>query len=286
MKNIYINAGYYNTKVLFDNKHKIFESKTQINEDAKNYIRIDNAKLEVGIGKRDINIKDRNLINECLTIYSILDCCDKIDAANVLLALPINQYLNQEVKKRYKEKLNRTLMYEINGFKKTVYIERCEIFMEGAAAMLNHNTKGVVGLIDIGGNTINCMIFIDGKLIVDTLIQLDFSMLALEEKIINTVNIKKGSNYQDYEFNSLLSSNDLEIKCIIDAIIYDFIEQITYKLKLKKWNIENMSLFFTGGGSITLEPYLKDVFPLAQFSNNPLYDNVDGLEKVGRVIFK
>ncbi|MBP1924570.1 hypothetical protein J2Z76_000423 [Sedimentibacter acidaminivorans] len=287
MKNIYINAGYYNTKIATESQLKIFESKVQFNEDAKRYIKIDDRKLEIGNGKRNINDKNNNMVNDYITIYSILNLCDRIDSTNIILALPINQYLNTELKNDYKNKLmNRTLNYEIDGIKKIITVEKVEVFMEGAAAMLNYNYKGIVGLIDIGGNTANCILFNNGKAILESITQLDCSMLRLEKEIIDTVNIKKLSNYQDYEFDSLISSKNIEIKLIIDNLINKFIDNLKYNLKLKKWNVDNLKLFFTGGGSLTLSAYIKDAFGNVEISEDPLFDNVKGLQKVGRVIFR
>lgn len=296
-KTIYVNSGYYNTKYSCDGVYKIMESKAQINDCANRYLVIEDEKLEVGVGKRDINTKDNNLLNHYLTIYSILDFCNAEDEVNILLALPYHQYINVELREKYKNSLSsKALEYNINGVKKKVLVDRCEVYLEGASAMLNAKQQeeykdkfddNIIGLIDIGGNTILCMIFDNGKLIKKTIVQINSSMLVLETNIINNINSKLSTYYQDYEFKRLLKSDDTIIKDIIENRVSVFIDNLIYELRVNQWNdIRNIPLFFTGGGSIILKPYLEIEFPNAIFSDDALFDNVKGLEIVGKVAFK
>lgn len=285
MKTICINAGYYNTKVKTVNGEYIHESKMQINDDASKYIAINDKKHEIGEGGRDIAGKHENDVHMYCTYYNILKHSNHFDKVNLMLALPMSAYLNRAYKEEYSNSFtNQNLNYEVDGDFKSVSVNKATVYMEGAAAMLLHRNKfdDVVGLIDIGGNTINCAVFNKGRILLDTVTTLDLGVIKLERALIDELNIQKGLNLQSYEINSFMKSNDP----IVKEVIGTHINEIKQRLLEKKWNIGHLPILATGGGADDLRDHLSNHFKQVYVSENPVMDNVRGLWIAGKVVYK
>lgn len=282
---ICINAGYYNTKVKTLNGEYIHESKIQKNDDAGRYIVIDNEKYEIGEGVRDIGNKDRNDVHMYCTLYNILKRAKHFDRVNLMLALPMSTYLNKNYREEYKNKFaGQSFNYAVDGEFKSVIVNDATVCMEGAAAMLLHRQQyqGAVGMIDIGGNTVNCAVFKDGKILLDTVTTLDLGMIKLERALIDELNIRKGLNVQSYEVETFIGSKD----SVVVKVINKHLEEIRQRLLEKKWNVGHLPLVATGGGASDLRDYLPKYFGRVHTSDNPVLDNVRGLWLAGQVIYK
>lgn len=285
MKLICINAGFYNTKIKTQDIEDVYESKTQLNDDAKNFIIVDDAKHEIGEGRRDINCKFDNNIHMLCTNYAILKHSKHFEAVNLMLALPMNVYLNREFREEYKNKFtDKAVSYFTDSGFKTVIVKDASVYMEGAAAMLLYRNQfpGVVGLIDIGGNTVNCAVFNNGKILLDTITTLDLGIIKLERMLIDELNIQQGLNVQNYEIKSFFKSHDEIVKKVVDK----HIQEIHQRLLEKKWNLKSIPIIATGGGADDLRQYLPSHFAKVVVSREPVMDNVRGLWLAGSVIYK
>lgn len=285
MKLICVNAGFYNTKIKTNEREEIFESKIQINDDARQYILSDDICYEIGEGNHDISNKFDNDTHRLCTEYAILKHTKHFDSVNLMLALPMGVYLNKTFRKQYENSFNnKTLSYETDTGFKSVIIKKATVYMEGASAMLVHQQKfeGIVGLVDIGGNTINCAIFNNGKILLDTVTTLDLGMIKLYRSLIDEINIQKGLNVQNYEVCSFFKQDDVIVKKVVNT----HIKTIKQRLLEKKWNLDSIPLIFTGGGADDLRLYLPKHFKQVFISQEPIMDNIRGLWKVGRVIYK
>jgi len=285
MKFLCVNAGYYNTKIKSMSGECIYESKIQVNDDASKYIIIDNVKYEIGEGKRDIGNKFDNDTHTYCTYYGIIKNSKHFDTVNLMLALPMNVYLNKGFRDEYKKKFeNRTLSYVVDGEFKSVMVNSATVYMEGASAMLLYRQQfnDVVGLVDIGGNTVNCAIFKKGKILLDTITTLDLGMIKLERSLIDELNIQSGLNIQDYEIKSFLKSDEK----VVEMIINKHIQSIYQRLLEKKWNLSHIPIIATGGGAEDLRQYLPKYFNKVYISENPVMDNVKGLWLAGQVIYR
>ncbi len=287
MKLICQNTGSYNRKTKTEVGEFIGETRVQLNPDARNYIIHDDEKYEIGSGSRDVQSRSQNATHLICTKYDILRHSNNHDVLNLMTTLPAKYYLNKEYREHYKSLLKRGISAEINGRTKSVDIYDTEIYMEGAAAYLVYKKvlkDYIVGLIDIGGDTINGMVFANGKLQKETITTLDLGTIKIEREIIDTLNTKfSGWNVQDYELKNIFQ--DDELKGIVGSICNRYVDELRKRLLEKKWNLERSLIFATGGGSNLLEPYIKQNFKKVIISENGVFDNVRGLWIAGQVIY-
>ena len=280
-----INAGFYNTKVAAGGEVIVYPSRVQLNSDGEKTILDSKGIYEVGAGYRSLDDKTDNLTHKLCTEYAIL-VHSKAERINLVVALPLNLYLNREYRERYKAKLLGEHKGIVDNTSKSVNVIDCTVYAEGAAAYLNYKDKfndSVVGVLDFGGNTINCMVFDNGKLIKDTISTLDLGMIKLERAIIDEINTQKLLNVQEYELSEILK--DKEYQDIIDRVINHHVSEVRQRLIEKKWNVDRMTIFATGGGSDQLGKYIKYYFKKSVISETGLYDNVLGLAAAGAALY-
>ena len=286
MKVVELNVGYYNTKWLCNGVHNTFETRVQKSISAhQNYIIYKGVKYEVGQGQRSIERRDDNFVHLLCTYYAVSSQCNDGDHIVLLVALPMGHYLNDLFRNEYISsiKKNNPLICEVNGAVKRVYIEDVVCYMEGASAVLSN--PGVFmgkacGMIDIGGNTVNCAIFNNCNLLSETVTMLDLGTIKMEKQIIDNINLLNGWNVQDYELNYLVHSEDPIVKSVISSVYSNNVRDIKNKLLEKKWGLGSLPIFFTGGGSLVLSKYIQENFTNYVISKNCLFDNLDGLTVV------
>ncbi len=277
--NLALNVGFYNTKVKTENILTIHETRARITTEGINTIKIGKVLYEVGEGTRDITDKATNDVSTICSKYNVLKYGDT--NTKLVVALPMNLYLNRMYRESYGQSLLGVHSGIIDGIQKMVNVNECIVYAEGAAAYLKYKSvlkEKLVGLIDIGGNTINCMVFDHGRLNKDSITTLDLGMVKLEREIRDSLNINKTWNVQDYEIRDILETG--ECSDITDDIINSHIKKIKNELVEKKWNVDRLTMFATGGGSITLKKQLEESFNRIIVSEDGIYDNVDGLYMV------
>lgn len=282
------NTGSYNRKTKTVFGECIKPTRVQLNIDASNYIVIDGQKYEVGEGVRDIQNRMDSEVHRICTIYDILKHSKNLDTINLMMLLPANYYLNKSYRDQYRKLLGKVVTGEVDGENKTVFIQNTEIYMEGAAAYLLHKNryKGrSVGVLEIGGNTINGMVFVDGKVVIDSIITLDLGTIKVERELIDLLNTKHpGWNVQEYELPELMTNTDE--RDVVDKIMIKYVSLIKSALLEKKWNLQRIEMLATGGGAKLFDPYLKGTFNNVYVAEDGVWDNVRGLWLAGQVIFK
>lgn len=281
-----LNCGFYNTKVRTPNTKDIHQTRVQINENGTRTLVLGDYYYEVGAGSRDISDKQLSTCHSVCTKYNILKHATSSEI-QLITALPMGLYLNKQYREKYRMSLFGNHEGIVDGEYKRVVVSDCTVFAEGAAAYLPHKAElknEVVGLLDFGGNTINCMIYQYGNLLKDTISTLDLGMIKLERMIIDELNTNKNWNVQEYEVREIIKSG--ECASIVDKCIQSHLKEIQQRLLEKKWNIDRLRIFATGGGSTQLEKYLKDSFNRITVSDNAIWDNVDGLYLVGRELYE
>lgn len=291
-KLIIVNGGNANTKVITQNNCYYFESRTQINPDASKKIWINDDWYEIGSGDRNIDLKVKNETNKACTYYAIAENTFNTDCINLMLALPMNDFLDKEYRKEYLDYIvgNHNLSLKINNQPtKNIYINEAEVFMEGTAAVISNLSffkDSLVALLDIGGGTANCAIFDDGNIIRSSITTLDLGMARLERNIIDRLNTIHKWNIQDYEIKYYFKdSTDPVIKKIVSEETSKHIYAIKQALITKKWNVESLKFFSTGGGSVSCSTALKTHFKNITISENAVYDNAKGLWLAAQDLF-
>lgn len=240
---------------------------------------IGNGTLETKLNKAE----KRNILP--LLYYGIIK--STLDPmVSVIVGLPVSQY------KANKDKLRETILenkvvkvkYKVD---RTIIIENCEVFPEGAGAYfsLDEKPKNCI-VLDIGGRTTNIIHFENGKI------------KNANSKALGMINIY--SDIRDY-----LNSNyalDLRIEQIetvikeglwldgekiemnfIKPIIQDFITELMNELELH-YPIRTYEVLLTGGGSFLLYGVLQKRIKRIRRLDNYLLANAVGYRKWG--VFK
>lgn len=275
-----LNTGFYNTKVKTHNTKDVHPTRVRIGQDGSRTLILGDISYEVAEGERTIKNKSTNHVSEICSKYNILKYGDS--DTQLVVALPMNLFLNRGYRDLYKHKMLGVHSGIIDGQQKLVNVTKCTVFAEGAAAYLQYKSlfkDKLIGIIDIGGNTVNAMIYDRGELIRDSITTLDLGMIKLEREIRDALNIANSWNVQDYEVRDILENG--ECRDITDRITKTHIDKIKNELIEKKWNVDRLTIFATGGGSAQLKQQLKGCFNNVVVSDNGIFDNVDGLYRVG-----
>lgn len=107
----------------------------------------------------------------------------------------------------------------------------------------------------------------------------------LLNKIKRELNRQLSANYQDYEVVHLVQGeNNHRINEIINKLMQEQIAQIIQEAKKYNWNVANLPMYFTGGGSALMERQIKSLLPNAIISRSCVWDNVNGFHKIGEML--
>lgn len=280
-----LNCGFYNTKVKTLKGKEIHPTRVQVSESGARTLILGNCYYEIGTGNRDISDKQLSTVHKVCMEYNILKHADSKEI-KLVTALPMDLYINRDYRESYRISQFGEHSGIVDGDLKRVVVTDCTVFAEGAAAYLPHKAElkdKVVGLLDFGGNTINCMIYEYGNLLKNTISTLDLGMIKLERNIIDELNSKYNWHVQEYEVRDIIRSG--ECAETVDKCVNKHLITVKQKLLEKNWNIDRLHIFATGGGSQQLDGYLREAFKSVSISNNAIYDNVDGLYLVGRELY-
>lgn len=274
-----INTGFYNTKIKVANIKEMHETRALAVTDGTKTIKLAGTLYEIGEGPRDISNKATSKVSYICSKYNLLKYGDS--DTQLAVALPMNLFLNKTYRSSYEQGFLGVHEGIVDGQQNMVNVTKCICYAEGAAAYLKYkNVLGdkLVAIVDIGGNTINVMIYDHGKIVKSSITTLDLGMIKLERRIKDEINIHKAWNLQDYEIRDVLENKECED--ITNRLISEHISKLKNELVEKQYNIERLTFFFTGGGSNTLREKLEASFNRVIVSEDAIYDNVDGLYKV------
>lgn len=294
-----IDNGYWQTK-LYSPPHKIqFRSKYeesdlninnayQLTYEGKNYL--------VGDGLDNIEIdKTSNKLHKITTItaLALISKPGIINNFKVVAMYPLLSY-NKQNKKNFEQYLKsiNNINVKLNGQHYILNISDALVFPQTAGVIYTDIEKyknKLIGIVDIGGLTTQGCIFNNLQLIRESIFTENFGMIILFDKVKKALNSQFNINLQEYELeyiiNNGLRKNTEQSLSIIKNIINTHIELLIKTLRVNRWNLENLDLLFTGGGSLTLDKYLQQYFPTFQLSTNPIFDNAKGTYKVGELKF-
>lgn len=298
MNNVVIDNGYYSTKIfqpskLYSFRSKIQETNTPLNHTNTHFLIYNSKSYLVGDGAEniDINLNKSNSELHYLTTLTALGLISFQASFNLVANLPINLYtkLNKEA---FENRLRSTtpINYTLNNKHISISIPNIVVFPQCFSAIYVNNIKSnIIGILDLGGLTAQGCICEGKNLIFSSIFSDNLGTLVLYNKIKKSLNAQYNLNIQDYEVENIIKNgisfdktNSLKL---ISSICTSHVDQIIKGMKLTGWNIENMPILLTGGGTLLLESYLKQYLPIYQVSNDPLYDNIKGLWEVSKYVF-
>jgi plasmid segregation protein ParM len=232
---------------------------------------------------------------------------DKIIIKNLVTGLPIKYY--EKHKDFFKKELINIFNVQIKNIKnqfisKEIEIKKATVIPQGLASyydfimdnngLVTTNIEGGLGIIDLGGLTIDCVAFNDGELIKDSPISFnDGVRTRIFKKIQDTLDIDIS---QDLIKKQILIGKDFirvrnetyEFKKIKDYAIDKLAKDIALQIK-NRWESFLMidKILITGGATILLfesvNNYLEG-FPCERIDNEPQFSNCRGYIKLGKAL--
>lgn len=272
-----------------------------------NYV-LNQCSSSVGYSLSDRKYKEPEEFAKLLSGISLLfPKADKIIIKNLVTGLPIKYY--EKHKESFKKELINTFKIQIKNIKnqfisKEIEIKKATIIPQGLASYYDFimdiegsvttNIEGGLGIIDIGGLTIDCVAFNDGELIKGSPISFnDGVRTRIFKKIQDGLDIDIS---QDLIKKQILAGKDFikvrnqtyEFKDIKNYAINKLSKDIALQIK-NRWESFLMidKILITGGATILLfesiDKYLKN-FPCEKIDNEPQFSNCRGYVKLGKAL--
>jgi hypothetical protein len=252
----------------------------------KNVITYGIIDYQVGSGSDDLQAdKTSSLISKLCLLRALAE--QDADDFDLILDLPIGHYYNEDFRERFGENMGKSEEILYNGKKRNIRIRSAKVFPQGLAALyagdINDYKDKAIGILDIGGLTIDGCVIDNLKPLKETIFSANFGTIILENRIKTALNSAFLLNVQDYEVPYLIHSGIDEIpesKAVIDAAVHEYFAALKREMIAKNWSIDTLEIVGTGGGSALLRDYLELHFHYTQ-TENPICGNVLGLYRIG-----
>ena len=213
----------------------------------------------------DLELTKEKERHKILLYFGIAQLVKQNAHCSVVTSCPVDIFSKKALRKSYIDFLTPNTQdgrveITVGLTTKVFYIDEITVIPEGVGVVYNQTelfNDELVGLIDIGGATTNCLLFDDTSFIRDKSFTETNGMHYLTMKIRDSLK-KEG-----------LIVSDLEVK----YYIYDY-------TIARNWG-DKRKILFSGGGSVTLEEKLKLKFRDSTFSTDALYDNCKGNYQFG-----
>ncbi|WP_294355107.1 hypothetical protein [uncultured Clostridium sp.] len=171
--------------------------------------------------------------------------------------------------------LDKEIEFKYKAEKRKIKIKKIGVIGEGFASYFTlpsavRNVNGNLGIIDIGGRTINIATFINGKQ--DKVCTLNFGIIDLKNNLLKELK-KAGKDYDINTIENLLANGKLNIE---EKEKETLIKKIINDTKLYKIDINLYSWFIIGGGAIDIGNILDNYFGKDSIVKDALYTNVLG----------
>ena len=194
---------------------------------------------------------------------------------DLVLGVPVD---NIEITKNFKEQLlGKTFRWSVNGKERVITINRFATIGEGISSFytLDKETrKKPIIIIDIGGRTVNVIVFQKGRMI--DKFTIPKGCIDLYDDIAARVNTKgkryKAEQVYDLIERGIITNTEKEEK--------EFVRYIMNEIS-RKVDIDLYEPWFTGGGSLALERYLDTLD--GNIMSDPLYSNVQGNKIIAKL---
>lgn len=289
MRLLCVDNGYGDTKVKTSDRLYKFNSKVQqaINNEGT-VIQFNGVNYQIGLGQDDICMdKSNSIVHQLCLLKAIAENTEDKEEINLMLDLPLTHYYNVEYRNEFKESVLTNKTFKYNGKIRSINIVQIEACPQGLSSLYANNTdiykNKIIGIIDIGVLTIDGCVVDNLKPIKETIFSINYGTLILENKIKTALNQEFMLNIQNYKMPYIIQNglSDIEgANIVIQNCIEDYFCNIKREMMAKNWSLETLNILGIGGGCILLNDMLSIHFKYIP-SQNPIYDNVLGLWKIG-----
>lgn len=221
---------------------------------------------------------------------------EDIKINNLIVGLNIGAY--KENKEEFeKEYSGKDIYYFVGDEGRNVYIENVECFPQGVASLYDEllDDEGNVfndalfdsriGVIDIGGKTVDACVFEDTQIIRDSLVSIDQGTTRAFKKAGDRLGVPADNLEHDY----LLGKEETYYKgdaIPLEPVITDEFESLAQEIYDKiqfNWTDEDRleMIILCGGGAATIKKHLDSLFNEdLSMTNDPQFSNVRGYVKL------
>lgn len=222
--------------------------------------------MEKGTFDNEYNKSKKNYKPNLL--YAISKSIPKnIKEIDLVLGVPVD---NIKITEQFKEELQgKEFEWVLNGKKGTIKINRIATVGEGISAFYTLNKLkrlSPIIMIDIGGRTVNVIVFEKGK--IKDKFTIPQGMIDLYDVIAAKENAT-GNRYRAEQIYDLIERNIITDTEKEERL---FIKQIMNEIN-RRVDINLYDIVFSGGGSIALEGHLEEIGDIIE---DGLFANVNG----------
>jgi hypothetical protein len=254
-------------------------------------LEFDGVKYVIGSGNTNTDMdKSNNEFTKIFVLNMLARFTQDRESFRVVLSSPPLVYSKQ------KEVLPEYLIsddYEVihNGKKKIISINDVKVYPETIAAYLvnkeSFKGKNVI-VLDVGGLTTNGVLLKKNNFNKDDIFTIKHGMYHLDFKICQYLLSENGFNCEAEDIQYFRDTQD---KILDDENITDiykgFIDKIVERMDNKNWNYSKFDVLVTGGGGKILIDFIRQfALPQAVLSNDPLFDNLKGLDLLAKQVWK
>lgn len=260
-------------KVQFDSFQARFTEEEQQDYSAAEVIEIDGTKYCIEQGNYDFEF-NKTKKNYLPFLLNAISRATEDEEVEIMMGAPVEHVTG--LREVFKEQLlGKDIEYKYKGKERKIKIKNLGIIGEGFASYFAlpatvRNVGGNMGIIDIGGRTVNIATFINGKQ--DKVCTLNFGMIDLKSDLLKDLK-KAGKDYDINTIENLLENDRISIK---EEEKEQFIKKIINDIKLYKIDVDLYSWFVTGGGSVDIGVMLDKYFGKDSIIKDALYTNVLG----------
>ncbi len=211
-------------------------------------------------------------LHKVCTYAAIALLIDNGDVVNLAIGCPISIFLNKTAKLKYRDfiaPVGKQVSITVDGIEKHFAFKKVVVQSESSGLVMAHADEyqnRTVGVIDIGGLNANCSVF-------ERLIPLQENSFTTEmgsNKLMISARQAMETEFatsglQDFILNDLQRNGYLAGKYkersreIFAELKKDHIVKILDECTKNSWNLDFMTLIFTGGSSVFLKSEIEEV---------------------------
>lgn len=297
-KLVVVDPGKYAVKAICGEKEfyvrSLVESVEKVSNDKGYTVKIFNKKYVVGDESIpfDYDYDKHKTETKILVNLAIQNLTDPKDEIFLVVGMPIEHWLDRERRAKYQSFLKSTMPMSLITDDGEVSMDRRIVNVIAVPETIGHVALDsrykdrTVGILDCGGANFQGAIYANGLPIRESCFTLNEGGNFYLNSLKRAINIKFGYNYQDYQIQDLIkhgskSERRMEIESEIAVITRDHFMKVIRESKARNWNLGDMDIVVTGGGSNYFKSIISEILPNATFSDNEIWDNVKGFEVIG-----
>lgn len=222
------------------------------------------------------------------------------EKVNIIIGMPLEHWLDRQRRAEFEKYFKSNcikLKVTKNGVSKNVTfsINGIRAFPETIGHLyLPQNQQKfkdiTVGVLDCGGCNFQGAIYRNMVPIKESCFTSNKGVNFYLDEVKRAVNNKFGTNYQIYQIDDLIKRGAINdekgiIKEEIKRVTRVFFLSVLREARSRNWMIEGLPIIVTGGGSCYFMEVINEFLHEVTFSENNVWDNVDGFAEIGGIIY-